>query len=75
MADAALQQHRWVFEQVNIRSVVSVPVISKHGTFCGMLAVHKPTCGRPAAAQFQLLQQAGTESADRIVLMRTRRKR
>jgi GAF domain-containing protein len=74
LLDAASQCHRHVFEHANVRAVVSIPVITRHGAFYGMVSTHKPVPDVPSRLQMQELEAATAIGAEAIVRVRARRR-
>jgi GAF domain-containing protein len=72
LADAASQRHKDIFENANVRAVVSMPVITPRGTFCGMVSTHKPVCHVPSRLQINELKHAASTSAEAILKIRVR---
>jgi GAF domain-containing protein len=71
MRDAACERHRSVFKAAHIRAVVSIPVMSPHGAFCGMVSTHKSVPGLPSDFQMEKLKEVASQSAQAIFAMRT----
>lgn len=74
LKDAASYSHRHVFEEANVRGVVSVPVITRGGAFYGMVSTHRQKPHRPTELQMTKLVSAAHAAADAIVSIRARRR-
>jgi GAF domain-containing protein len=74
LADAAALGHRRVFEEAEVRGVMSIPVITRTGAFYGIVSTHQPRPHVPTDQQIREVVAAAHKTADAIVSIRARRR-